>query len=256
MSKGLMLICVLCCWFGMVRSTVSAQVPAAPAQICSPVILDVSALPTPPSFTYGGHLFVLELQNISPAACSLPPLQPTQVSLVPASDTNNQPFYTTLRTDDPGHTTESHTQVLEPGAWAHLLFVWTSRAGPELSCDLYSGIRLGLSFQWQQRDEPSIEIRHLWIRACGPFAVTGYRLGRYSSASPIPQSWIDWYGPGGLSGLTISLPTLSTEIAASPLLLLRAEAKRTMLGDGLFSLKLNFPRQAAEGCAFSQLRKR
>ena len=29
-----------------------------------------------------------------------------------------------------------------------------------------------------------------------------------------------------------------------------------MLGDRLFSLKLNFPRTAAEGCAFSQLRKR
>jgi hypothetical protein len=60
-----------------------------------------------------------------------------------------------------------------------------------------------------------------------------------------------------LAGLTIPLPTLSTEIVvASPLLSLSAQAKRTMLGDGLFSLKLNFPRQAVEGCAFNQLRKR
>ena len=217
-------------------------------------MLDVSALPDPPSFTYGGHLFVLEVQNISPAACSL---QPPQVALDPSSDTNNQPFYTFWRQEDPGHATESHPQVLEPGAWAHVLFVWTSRAGPEIDCDLYSEVRLGFSYQWQELQEPDIEIRHLWIRACGPFAVTGYRLGKYSSDSPVPQSWLDWYGPAGLHDFTVSLPTNSTEIAtASPLLSLSAQAKRTMLGDRLFSLKLNFPRQAMEGCAFSQLRKR
>ena len=241
----------------MVRRTLCAQVQANAGQLCSPAMLDVSALPTPPSFTYGAHLFVLELQNISSSACSLPPLQPTQVSLVPSSDTNNQPFYTTLRTEDPGHATESHAQVLDPGAWAHLLFVWTSGAGPELSCDLYSGIRLGLSFQWQERNEPGIEIRHLWIRACGPLAVTGYRMGRYSSASPIPRSWIDWYGPDGLAGFTVPAPTPASEIVTpSPLLSLSAQAKRMMLGDRLFALRLNFPRLAAEGCAFSQLRKR
>jgi hypothetical protein len=217
-------------------------------------MLDVSALPTPPSFTYGGHLFVLELQNLSPAACSL---QPPQVALVPTSDTNNQPFYAAWRSGDPGHETEIHPQVLEPGAWAHLLFAWTSRASPELSCDQYSGVRLGFSYEWQRRNEPEVEIRHLWIRACGPFAVTGYRLGKYSSASPVPQKWLDWYVPGGLQDFTVSLPTPSTEIATdSPLLSLNAQATRTMLGDRLFSLKVNFPRLAAKGCAFSQMRKR
>ena len=80
-------------------------------------MLDVSALPTPPSFTYGGHLFVLELQNISPAGCSL---QSPQVALVPTSDTNNQPFYAALRTGDPGYETESRPQLLEPGACARI----------------------------------------------------------------------------------------------------------------------------------------
>jgi hypothetical protein len=199
-------------------------------------------------------MFVLELQNISRAACSL---QPPQVALLPTLDANNQPFYTTLRTEDPGQKAESQPQVLKPGAWAHLLFVWTSRAGPELQCDQYSGLRLGFSYGWQQRNDPEIEIRHLWIRACGPFAATGYRMGRYSSVSPIPQSWLDWYGPGGLPWFKVPFPTPSTEIATtSPLLSLSAQAKRTMLGDRLFSLKLNFPTLAAEGCAFSQLRKR
>jgi hypothetical protein len=99
MLKSLTLICVLCCWYGMVRRTIAAQTPATSGRICSPAMLDVSALPTPPSFTYGGHLFVLELQNISPAACSL---QSPQVALVPTSDTNNQPFYAAWRTGDPG----------------------------------------------------------------------------------------------------------------------------------------------------------
>ena len=253
MRKGLMLICVLCCWFGMVRSTISAQVTAASGQICSPAILDVSALPTPPSFTFGGHLFVLELQNIGPSTCSLPS---PQVVLEPTSDTNNQPRYAAWKAGDSVSKPEPYT-LLEPGAWAHLMFAWTSRAGPELTCDQYSGLRLSFSYQARQRNEPEIEIRHLWIRACGPLGVTGYRLGKYSGAETAPKDWSDWYGPGGLSGLTVSLPTLSTEIAvASPLLSLSAQAKRTMLGDRLFSLKLNFPRQAAEGCAFSQLRKR
>lgn len=257
MRKSLTLICVICCLPGISRKCTTAQPLAKSVQICSPAMLDVSALPSPPSFAYGGHLFVLELQNISSAACSLSPLQPTQVSLVQSSGTYHQPFYTTLRTEDPAHATESGAQVLDHGAWAHLLFVWTSLAAPELSCDLYSGIRLGLSFQWEQRNEPGIEIRHLWIRACGPFAVTGYRMGRYSSASPIPQSWIDWYGPDGLRGFIVPAPTPSTEIVTpSPLLSLSTHSRRTMLGDSTFSLRLNFPRLAAEGCAFNQFRKR
>jgi hypothetical protein len=51
--------------------------------------LDVTAPPSPPSFAHGGHIFVLEVQNISPAACSL---QSPQVVLEPPSDANNQPF--------------------------------------------------------------------------------------------------------------------------------------------------------------------
>jgi hypothetical protein len=254
MRNSLTLICVLYCWFGIAGKTVSAQ-PAAPERICSPAMLDVSALPAPPSFTYGGHLFVLEVQNISQAACSI---QPPQVALAPASDTNNQPFYAAWRSGDPGQDThEFQPQVLEPGAWVHMLFAWTSRAAPELNCDLYSEVRLGFSYGWQERNEPWIEIRHLWIRACGPFGVTGYRPGKYSSASPVPQKWLDWYAPLGLHEFDFPAPAASTEIATtSPLLSLSAQAKRTMLGERLFSLKLNFPRLAVQGCAFSQLRKR
>jgi hypothetical protein len=255
MRNSLTLICVLCCWFGMARKAISAQLPATSGQTCSPAMLDVSALPGPPSFTYGGHLFVLEVQNISRAACSI---QAPLVALAPASDTNNQPFYTAWRNGDPGQDThEFEPRVLERGGWAHLLLMWTSRAGPELSCNLYSEVRIGFSYQWQQRTDPAVEIHHLWIRACGPFGVSGYRLGRYSSASPVPQKWLDWFGTGGLRGVAFPSPTASTEVAtASPALTLSAKARRAMLGDRLFALKLNFPRLAGQGCAFSQLRKR
>jgi hypothetical protein len=254
MRNCLTLICVLLCWLEIAEKNISAQIRTTAPQICSPAMLDVSALPGPPSFTFGGHVFVLQVQNISPAACSL---EPPQVALLPSADTNNQPFYAAWRGSDPDHKSGFEPQVLASGAWAHLLFAWTSRAGPELSCDLYSGVRLGFSYQWQERKGPEVEIRHLWIRACGPFAVSGYRLGEYLGTSPVPKSWLEWYGPGGLPGLTFSLPTPSAKITSnSPLLSLSAQAKRTMLGDRVFSLKLNFPRSAAEGCAFSQLRKR
>jgi hypothetical protein len=171
------------------------------------------------------------------------------VTLVPASNTNNQPRYV-------GTAAESQPQLIEPGTWAHLFFVWTSRAGPELSCDLYSGIHLDMTFK-PLRNVPDIEIRNLWIRACGPLGVTGYRPGEYIEATPIPQDWLDWYGPGGARDFTFSLPTTDDEIASSsPLLSLSAQAKRTMLGDRLFSLRLDFPRLESGGCAFSQLRKR
>jgi hypothetical protein len=103
---------MFCCCLSIGRRIISAQASATSKQICTPAMLNVSDLPTPPSFTYGEHLFVLEFQNISPASCSLPPLQPTQVSLIPNSDTNNQHLYSTMRTDDPGHATESRPQVL------------------------------------------------------------------------------------------------------------------------------------------------
>src|ERR1700722_8727073 len=197
MHRSLTLLCILGCGLGLVRTTASAQAPATSGQICTPSMLDVSALPSAPSFTYGGHLFVLELQNISPAERSLP--SPPRVVLEPPSDTNNQPFYSAWRSEDPGYRTEFKPQVLAPGAWAHLLFAWTSRAGPELNCDQYSGLRLRFTLhpEWEREDEPLIEVRHLWIRACGPLAVTGYRMGKYK-VSPIPRSWMDWYGRGGL----------------------------------------------------------
>jgi len=253
MRISLTLLCIIGCGLGWVRTTASAQAPVAASQICAPAMLDVSALPSPPTFTYGGHIFVFEVQNISPAACSL---QSPQVVLEPPSNTNNQPFYAAWRSSDPGFKTESQPQVLEPGAWAHILLVWTSRAGPELSCDQYSGLRLRFAPHPEWEDEALTEVRHLWIRACGPLGVTGYRMGKYDG-SPVPQSWMDWYGPDGLHGLTFASPVPSREIATnSPLLLLSAQTKRTMLGDRVFSLKLNFPRQAEDGCAFSQLRKR
>jgi hypothetical protein len=91
----------------MERRTISAQTSATSGRESIRNTIDFAkhnmlasdvgcfSLPTPPSFTYGGHLFVLELQNISSAGCSL---QSQQVALVPTSDTNNQPFYAARRT--------------------------------------------------------------------------------------------------------------------------------------------------------------
>ena len=94
MRISLTLLCILGCGLGWVRTTASAQAPATSSQFCAPAMLDVSVLPFPPTFTYGGHIFVLEIHNISPAACSR---QLPQVVLEPPSDTNNQPFYSAWR---------------------------------------------------------------------------------------------------------------------------------------------------------------
>jgi hypothetical protein len=67
MRKNLAPIWVVCCLLATSRNCTAAQSLAQSGQICSPAMLDVSALPSPPSFTYGGHLFVLEVQNTSPA---------------------------------------------------------------------------------------------------------------------------------------------------------------------------------------------
>jgi hypothetical protein len=246
-----MVIGLFGCWMGLVQS-IHAQATRRLGDVCSPANLDVSALPISSSFAYGGHLFVLEIQNIGPSACTL---QTPRITLEPTSDTNNQPRYAEWKEGDSESKPEPYP-VLEPGAWAHLIFVWTSQAGLELSCDQYSGMRLGFAFQAREQKEVEIKVRHLWVRACGPFGVTGYRPGRYSRAEIAPKDWRDWFGPGGLAGLTFSLPTPSGEIAISPLLSLRAQTKRAMLGDRLFSLKLIFPRQAVKGCSFSQLRRR
>jgi hypothetical protein len=242
------------CWLAILCRTGFGQATQSFVQDCSPAMLDVSALPTSPTATYGGHLFVLEFHNISTGACSL---WSPQISLFPTLDTNNQPRFAELRPDDPGYVAVPHPQILQPAAWAHVVLEWTSHAGPELACDEYSELRVGFSYQWQEAGKPGVVVRHLWIRACGPFGYTDYRLGRYSSHSPIPRGWLNWYGPDGLAGVTFPQPTPSTEIAdGSSQLSLVAGAKRTMLGDRLFSLRLNFPRLAAEGCAFSQMRKR
>jgi len=65
MRKCLTLICVVCSLLGTLRKCIAEQTLSKSGQICSPAMLDVSALPSPPSFTYGGHLFVLEILSRS-----------------------------------------------------------------------------------------------------------------------------------------------------------------------------------------------
>ena len=233
MRIRLTLLGMLSCGLSWMPTAAFAQAPTTSGQICAPAMLDVSALPSPPTFTYGGHIFVFEIQNISSAACSL---QSPQVVLEPPSDTNNQPFYAAWRASDPGYKTESQPQVLEPGASGSPSTCLDLSRRPKLSCNQYSGLRLRFASRPEGEDEALIEVRHLWIRACGILGVTGYRMGRYDG-SPVPQSWIDWYGPDGLHGLVFVSPVTSREIATdSSLLLLSAFAKaHHAQGQGVFA---------------------
>jgi hypothetical protein len=75
--------------------TAFGQTNTAPPPMCTPSALDVSALPPAEAAESPDlHLFVLELQNIGPSACTLPG---PQIELLPKSDTNNNPCFA----DDP-----------------------------------------------------------------------------------------------------------------------------------------------------------
>ena len=242
--------------FWLLSASCVAQTKSSFVPNCTPAVLDVFALPmAAPPLSVDGHIFVLELQGIGSAPCTLP--EPA-VDLLPKSDTNNNPRYVTNDSDDAGSNAHNGPKQLQPGGWAHILFAWISRAAPEISCDEYSGLRLKLLFHpnIEIPDEPSIEVRHLWIRACGPLTVSGYRLGRYNMGSLVPKGWLQWYGPASIANLKFPNQGTSSQIISGfPLLQLHAPAKRTMLGDSLV-LRLNFPRRADSSCAFQLLRKR
>lgn len=223
---------------------------------CTPSVLDIHALPlAPQSLSVDGHLFVFEVQNIGTEKCSLPG---PNVELFPRSNLNNEPFYATGSRDDAAHVAEHGPSQLLPGEWAHLLIAWRSQAAPEVSCDQYSALRLRLLFNpnVENPDEVFVEVRNLWIRACGMVAVSGYRSGRYSPASHVSDVWLRWFSPVDTSSIKFPTQLTSSQIVSdSPLLQLQARAQRTMLGDFL-SLRLDFPRRPGNNCAFQLLRKR
>jgi len=228
-------------------ATFFGQTGSHPPAVCTPSALDVSALPPAqaaesPNF----HLFVLELQNVGTSACTLPG---PQIDLLPKSDTNNNPYFA----DDPdssGRHPEYLERQLSPGDWVHLLVGWVSRDAPEIQCDQYSGLRLALP------GEPSVEVRNLWIRSCFHVNVSAYRPGKYTPSSGPPTRW--WACDCADASINPTFPSLATSsrmLDDYPLLQLHAPAKRAMLGDSL-QLRLKFPRQADDSCAFRLLRKR
>lgn len=250
------LLCISTC-----NLTGRAQSSASIAPSCATSAMDVHALP--PDLTAGQskHLFVLEVQNIGRTACTLfPPI----AELLPPPN----PFRGFLVAgwhDDEESRSVFRPRRFEPGEWAHLVFIWDSRSAPEIACDQFSGIKL----QFEkvnpnvtivgQLPPASIEIRNLWIRACGPVYATGYRKGRYiQQDSPLTY----WFNPLKTSESetidTNSLPKqpMASEVfETSPLLKLHSNVGRIMLGEYL-GLRLNFPRGADIGCAFRLLRER
>jgi Protein of unknown function (DUF4232) len=221
---------------------------------CAPSDLDIRALPPARSpSSVGLHLFVLELRNISSEKCTLPA---PYVDLLPRSNPNNEPF--------PGARSPSEREMeygsrpFLPGDWAHLLIAWRSEAAPELSCDQYSSLKLRLLVHpnVDAPDDPLVEVRHLWIRACGMVAISGYRLGHYTSASHVSDTWLQWFSPPAVTGIKYPAQITTQQIISdSPLLQLHARTQRTMLGDFL-SLRLDFPRRPGNNCAFQVIRKR
>jgi hypothetical protein len=233
------------------------QPASAPSPICTPSDLDVHALPPGEAVeSPDWHLFVLELQNIGTAVCVAPG---PALDLLPKSDTNNNPYFAADDLSESARNAEYAERKLAPGDWAHLFIGWVSRAAPEVPCDQYSGLQLRLLFHpnMDVPGEPSIEVRHLWIRACFHVYVSGFRPGRFTASSHVPERWWRWDS----SDRTNTKPTFPALAAAaqmareSPLLQLHTPAKRTMLADGL-QLRLKFPRQADGSCALRILRKR
>jgi hypothetical protein len=227
------------------------------APICTPSALDVYA--SPPSVAAESpdwHLFALEFKNIGTTACTAPG---PAIDLLPTSDTNNNPYFAANGLDRAAHNSEFGEKRLAPGDWVHLFVGWVSRGAPEIPCDQYSGLRLRLLFHPNQDipDEPSIEVRHLWIRACFHVFVSGFRPGRVNPASHPPGRWWRW-DVGDRSNIVPTFPdliTFSQILDDSIPLKLYSPSKRAILGAGL-QLRLEFPRQADGGCAFRVLRKR
>ena len=160
--------------------------------MCTPSVLDVYALPpSEAAEDPDWHLFALELRNIGTAVCTAPG---PAVDLLPKSDANNHSYYAANGEDNASRNAEYAPMELAPGGWAHLFVGWVSRSDSEIACDQYSGLRLKLLFHpnVDVPAEPSIEVRHLWIRACFHVYVSGFRSGRFAPGSHPPERWWRW----------------------------------------------------------------
>ncbi len=243
--------CISGCSLVLMAQSNSPYVPR-----CMPSAVDVHALP--PVLTsedQGGHLFVLELQNVGNSACMLS--QPS-VELLPPSDPYNSPFLATNHPEEGGGS-EYVPKQLEVGGWAHVLFAWISRSAPEVRCNHYSELKLHLmdvNPNTNVEDKAAIDVRNLWIRSCPSVYVSGYRNGRYSPQSTLSGTWLTWLQPAIAAESSFPMQARASQVLpASPLLGLHAPVGRTMLNDYL-GLRLKFPRAADNGCAFRLIRKR
>jgi hypothetical protein len=184
------------------------QPAPSPSPICTPSALDVYALPPAVAVeSPDWHLFVLELQNIGTTVCTTPG---PGLDLLPKSDTNNNPYFAADNVTDSTRNAEYEQRKLAPGDWVYLFIGWVSRATPEISCDQYSGLRL-FHPNLNVLGEPLIEVRHLWIRSCFHVFVSGFRPGRFTASTNVPERWWQW----DASDRTNIKPTFPALVAAS-----------------------------------------
>ena len=240
---------------------VSAQSNGSIAPFCSSAAMDVHALPPDLSAGQNKHLFVLEVQNIGKTACTLGP--PIAELLPPPNPFGN--FFLAGLPNEEEYRNALKPRRFEPGEWAHLVFIWDSRSNPEVVCYQYSGIKL----QFEEINPnvqiegapplPSIDIRNLWIRACGPVYGTGYREGRYVNQDSLLKYWFNPFKTSESETVDTrsfaKLITASEILGSSPLFEFHSPINRVMLGRHP-SLRLNFPHGADVGCAFRILRER
>ena len=85
--------------------------------------------------------------------------------------------------------------IIAPGEDAHFIMAWS--AVPVIyrdyawgSCSSIDNLMLGVGLPY---GAPALNVRHLWIRACGGFFRSQMRQGKLLADEPVPQAWLDQY---------------------------------------------------------------
>lgn len=260
-SLPTLLLCTLALQFLAPVVPVEAQEKFPPQ--CTADTLDIKLRTEPQSAQKAIiHALAVEFQNRTERTCSMTPVAikfpPGTVpeigdSWLPDSSTTAEAF-------------QQKSFQLDSGEIVHFLLAWSSQpitvSGIAVDdCAIHD--RMTLSPDVNGDPKPFFDVHHLWMKSCGNFYRSAYRLGRYVPGEPIPKEWFERHqlDPSDYKAQVAADPEKSSTDAQ--LITLRALSDIEYLKSsfesgysGYFELFLKEPSSVFPNCPFEALRKR
>jgi hypothetical protein len=254
-------------WIALFAAALFAAVHASgqkPRQMpCTAENLDFNLAPEPGANGEDAraHLLVITIRNRGSESCILPIANLQQPTGGPTPSIGSG--VTRKDTSESGTLFSDRSGRLDPGEQVHSVIAWSSIpekywSYDEDDCPTADDLTLNL----QGSQMPTFEVRHLWMRKCGPVWISPYRLGPYTADESISAEWLDRFGLKQEEVVPV-FALQSDDMKNSPQVSLRTSSHVIYLKStfesgysGFYVLWLRTQAPLSRGCPIESIRKR